>query len=102
MKNEEAMLNAVIETVKSVCRDKSICVEPTTSIMTEVDLDSLAMLELIGALKAKFGTDFLDSKYSMEDLLSPATIVAALLQEQQSSTADLSMKPDSFGEHEPG
>jgi len=82
MNENKDLMPAVIKAVKSVCPDKGMAVGPETQIMTEIDLDSLAMLELIGDLKAQFGTDFLDPKHSIEDLLSPETIVAAILNER--------------------
>lgn len=49
-----------------------------TRILSELDLDSLAMLEFVEALKAEFGVDFLAPPRSLAELSSPRTIADAL------------------------
>ncbi len=83
MSKHAATMEVVIKAVKSVCRDKRIAVGPKTKIMSELDYDSLVMLEFLSILKDKLGTDFLDPSHSIDELLSPETFVAAVLKEPQ-------------------
>lgn len=49
-----------------------------TRILADLDLDSLKMLELIDALKEKYGVDFLEVPHSLNSLRTVETLEAAL------------------------
>lgn len=78
MNEKAAVLQEVIGILKRL--DPGCCpVTETVNILTELDFDSLKMLELVEALQAAFGINFLQDPYSMNDLRTPETIAAAVL-----------------------
>ena len=49
-----------------------------TRILTDLDLDSLKMIELIDLLNARYGVDFLEAPHSLSSLQSVETLEEAL------------------------
>jgi acyl carrier protein len=73
------MLVDIIATLKKIHPDRSESICASCSILTDLDLDSLRMLELISHLKSSFDFDVTVPPNSLSDLKSPETIVAAIL-----------------------
>jgi acyl carrier protein len=77
--NKDATLAEVIAILRRVNADKPAPILPGTRILAELDLDSLKMIELMDALKARYGVDFGAYPQSLDDLRTPETIAAALI-----------------------
>jgi acyl carrier protein len=58
----------------------STSIRPDTRLLTELDLDSLKMLQVLESLKDRFGIDFLMPPHSLGDLHSIASVADAILQ----------------------
>jgi len=69
--------NEVIELVRAIA-PATARIRANTQLLTELDLDSLRVLELAETIKAEFGVDLLAPPRSMEDMATPETIAAAL------------------------
>jgi acyl carrier protein len=69
----------VIAILRQVNAGKPASIAPDTLILSELDLDSLKMIELMDVLKAKYGVDFSVAPRTLDDLRSPETIAAALI-----------------------
>jgi acyl carrier protein len=77
--NKDQTIEEVIAILRRVNEGGPADIGPGTLILSELDLDSLKMIELMDALKAKYGVDFSAPPQSLGDLRSPETIAAALL-----------------------
>lgn len=71
------MMEETIKVVREII-GKPILINPNTKLFTELDLDSLQMIELIDTLKLKFGVDFSSVAHTLSDIETPEAIVAAL------------------------
>lgn len=69
----------VLDIVKNLGQEKGKIITAQTLILTELDLDSLKMLELIEILKERFGVDFLSAPRSIADLYTVEAIVERLV-----------------------
>ena len=76
--NEQELLIQITEILRQVDRGRRP-ITAQTLIFTELDFDSLQMLELVETLRTRFGIDFLSDPYSLKDLRTPNSIVAGLL-----------------------
>jgi len=72
-----ALTTELIELVRGLSPPGSV-ITPQTGILAELDLDSLKMLELVDALKVKYGVDFLEAPHSIYSLRTVETIAGAL------------------------
>jgi len=76
MSTEETMAG-VIELLRGMDPQKR-AITPQTLIFSELDFDSLKMIDLIETLKKKYGVDFFAAPFSLLDLRTPTTLVAAI------------------------
>ncbi len=77
--NKDQTIGEVIAILRQVNEGRPAAIGPGTLILTELDLDSLKMIELMDALKAKYGVDFSAPPLALGDLRSPETIAAAIV-----------------------
>jgi len=59
--------------------DDRINLGPTTSLLTDIDLDSLALLDFVEYVKGKYRLDLLSTQTPFESLSSPAAIAKAIV-----------------------
>jgi acyl carrier protein len=78
MPSKEATVSEVIAILRRVNADKPGPIAAGTRILTDLDLDSLKMIELMDSLKTNYGVDFAVPPQSLDDLRTPETIAAAI------------------------
>lgn len=76
MPNADLLID-VIEIVRGIA-PATARIGSDTHLFTDLDLDSLRMLELADTLKTEFGVDLLMPPHSMAALTTPQTIAAAI------------------------
>lgn len=72
----------IIETVRVVSANSSINIVENSSIFTDLDLDSMKILELVHQLKEQYGIDFLSLSSPLDNLKSPRTIYETIAKMQ--------------------
>jgi len=83
--NEKAILIEVIEILHRVDLQKRNITE-NTLIFTELDFDSLQMLELTETLQERFGVNFLSDLLFFKDLRTPASIATVIAHTKQNTS----------------
>lgn len=76
----DEILEAVINTAKVVRRNKAVEVTRHTRLLSELDMDSLEMLEFLDLLKKESGVNLAAAGYSASDLATPEGFAAAICQ----------------------
>jgi acyl carrier protein len=79
MPSKEDTISGVIAILRRIASDKPGPITAGTRILTDLDLDSLRMIELMDSLKAQYGVDFSAPPRSLSDLRTPETIAEAVL-----------------------
>lgn len=59
--------------------DPALHITHSTSLMTELNFESLEILELVNMVRRQYGVDLLKSPHTIKDLQSAETIVAAVV-----------------------
>jgi aryl carrier-like protein len=76
MENKELLLE-IIEHVRIVAKAETEILA-TTSILIDLDLDSLEMLELVEVIARNYQVDLLSAPHTIEDIRTPLTIAEAI------------------------
>lgn len=79
MKEYRVVLEEVCDILRTLETDSRHIISPDVDIITQLDFDSLKMLDLVDALNRAYGINFLEDPYSINDLRSPETIAAAVV-----------------------
>jgi acyl carrier protein len=80
---KEAIIPEVIQILVKLDRG-GVTITPQTLILSELDFDSLQMMNLLETLIDRYGADFLAEPYSLQDLRTPETLAEALCRVQSS------------------
>jgi len=73
------IIDEIILMVTAVAGQNARMVTRRSSLLSDVDLDSLRMLELIEGIRQRFGLDLLSPPHSLADLQTPETLADAIL-----------------------
>ena len=79
MDEREELIDEIILMVTAVAGQNSRMVARNSSLLTDVDLDSLRLIEFIETVKKRFGVDLLLPPHSLADLATPETLADAIL-----------------------
>ena len=92
MPNKQNILADVIAIVRSSAKKDIDRISGTSLILTELDFDSIQMIELNETLKERFGFDAFIPPNSLDDLSSPDTIALAILRTRALSFNESNIK----------
>ena len=81
----DEILNEVLAIVKQARAGNPGSISPATSILVDLDFDSLQILELVEQLKDRFGVDFMAEPLSLRDLATPMTIADSIRSRESAS-----------------
>lgn len=79
----QELVTEVIEIIRSVAGKSHDSITCDTKLLVETDLDSLKLLELVEAIRARYGVDLSSDPYSVRDLRTPEAIAATIVKTRQ-------------------
>ena len=77
MQSESDILEDVMQMLRQMDPQQRV-ITPTTLILTDLDFDSLQMLDLLEIIKARYGVNLLLSEYSLDFLRTPEILAKTL------------------------
>jgi acyl carrier protein len=69
-------LEVILSSVRAISKGKAVDID--TKLVTELDFDSLAVLELVSTIKIHFGVDLLDDYFTVADIQTARSIDSAV------------------------
>ena len=83
MPNEDSIESEIIEMVSRIS-DRRQEIHSNTKLLSELDLDSLQVLELIEQIERRFGVDLLKDTAAYENIMDPRSAAEAVLRIRRS------------------
>lgn len=77
--NKEIIIDHVCAILRSINTNRSIPITPDLDLITQLDLDSLQMLDLVEELNKSYGINFMNEPYSIRDMRTPEAIAAVIV-----------------------